>query len=59
MYYLDIKAKKSIAMHWGTYPLTAEEPNSPVIELKKQMKEQGIGADEFLIMGIGESLELE
>ncbi len=55
----DIKAKKSIAMHWGTFPLSAEEPNAPVIELKKQMKEQGVENDKFIIMDIGESFELK
>ena len=55
----DIKAKKSIGMHWGTFPLTAEEPNAPVIELKKALKEQGVSNDEFIVMDIGETLELE
>ena len=52
----DVRARQSIGMHWGTYPLTAEGPIDPVLELEKQKKFKGIRADEFITMALGESI---
>jgi N-acyl-phosphatidylethanolamine-hydrolysing phospholipase D len=54
----DVHAKKSIGMHWGTFPLTAEEPIDPKTKLEIELEKQKIQKDEFITMKIGESLEL-
>ena len=53
----DVRARQSIGMHWGTYPLTAEGPIDPVVELEKRKKEYGLQADEFVTMALGESID--
>ena len=55
----DIKAKKSIGMHWGTFSLTAEEPIEPTIKLEEALKQEDIPKDEFRTLDIGESISLE
>ena len=52
----DVRARQSIGMHWGTYPLTAEGPIDPVLELEKQKKIYRLRPDEFIIMALGESI---
>ena len=52
----DVGARQSIGMHWGTYPLTAEGPIDPVVELKKQMKAHGLKPDAFITMALGETI---
>lgn len=54
----DIGAAKSIGMHWGTFPLTAEEPGAPVIELEKAKKAAEIKDQDFISMAIGQTLML-
>ena len=52
----DVRARTSIGMHWGTFPLTAEAPMAPVVELERQKKEQQISDEEFSTMIMGETL---
>lgn len=52
----DIGARESIGMHWGTYPLTAEGPIDPVLELEKQKKAYKLMPEAFITMTIGESI---
>lgn len=53
----EVNAKKSIGIHWGTFPLTAEEPNDPKIKLEEELKKQNINKNDFITMKIGETLE--
>ena len=55
----DVKAKKSIGMHWGTFPLTAEGPNDPIIELSKQRKKFNIDERTFVSMAVGQTINLK
>ena len=50
----DVRAAKSIGIHWGTYPLTAEGPGDPVVELARQKRRHQLARDEFITMAIGE-----
>lgn len=52
----DIKAKLSLGMHWGTFPMTAEPAMEPYENLQKIKKQGGIkeGTD-FKTLKIGES----
>jgi len=51
----DLKSKKSIAMHWGTFQLTDEPMDEPVKLLKKLTIENNLLSDEFIAMTHGES----
>ena len=55
----DVKAKQSIGMHWGTFPLTAEGPNDPIVELAKQRKKFKITHNEFMSIAVGETIDLK
>lgn len=57
--HLDVKAEKSFGMHWGTYPLTAEEPLDPIARLGAARASAGIGFDQFETMSIGETRTLQ
>lgn len=52
----DIKAKKSIGMHWGTFPMTAEGPIDPYVELVRQRELYQIPEEVFITMKVGETL---
>ncbi len=54
----DVKAQRSIGMHWGTFPLTAEAPMAPVEELTRQKKLGHVGEDEFIAMTMGGTVRL-
>jgi N-acyl-phosphatidylethanolamine-hydrolysing phospholipase D len=55
----DVQAKMAIGMHWGTFPLTAEEPGEPVNALKRAQKIQALDTSTFMTMAIGETIALE
>lgn len=54
----DVNAKKSIGMHWGTFPLTAEAPYEPVEELARQREKHGVSREEFSEMVMGQTLTI-
>ena len=54
--HIDIKSKKSIGMHWGTWILTIEDPSEPPKRLKEACIEKGIPVDEFSVCEIGETV---
>lgn len=56
--HLDLGAKRSVAMHWGTFPLTDEPMDEPPRRLRRALGERGLSADEFLVLGHGEVLAL-
>jgi L-ascorbate metabolism protein UlaG (beta-lactamase superfamily) len=54
--HLDLAARQSIAMHFGTFQLTPEGIDEPARELAKALHERGVPADRFRTMAVGESL---
>ncbi|KAF8478055.1 N-acyl-phosphatidylethanolamine-hydrolyzing phospholipase D [Russula ochroleuca] len=52
----DVRAKKALAMHWGTWVLTAEPVLEPPELLKKECEKAGLGEDEFLVPALGETV---
>ena len=54
----DLKSKKSIAMHWGTFQLTDEAMDEPPKLLKKYTDENNLLSNEFTAMAHGESIIL-
>ncbi|KAK0191851.1 Metallo-hydrolase/oxidoreductase [Armillaria mellea] len=51
----DIRAKKAVAMHWGTWILTTEEVTEPPRRVAEECKKIGIEEGDFLVSGIGET----
>lgn len=51
----EIKAKNSVGIHWGTFPLTSEEIDEPPQELAEAIQRQKIPPATFRIMAIGET----
>lgn len=52
--HLDIKSKKSIGMHWGTWILTFEDPTEPPRRLAKELKRLNLSNEEFIVTEIGQ-----
>ncbi|EFA77219.1 beta-lactamase-like domain-containing protein [Heterostelium album PN500] len=55
MLHQEIRSKKSVGMHWGTFILTDEPILEPPEEMKKHAKQAGLAEDEFTVMKIGET----
>jgi L-ascorbate metabolism protein UlaG (beta-lactamase superfamily) len=56
--HLDLEARQSIAMHFGTFQLTPEGIEEPVRELAKALRERGVAPERFGAVEVGESLWL-
>ena len=56
--HLDLAARRSIAMHFGTFQLTPEGIDEPVRELAKALRERGLPAEQFRTAAVGESVSL-
>jgi L-ascorbate metabolism protein UlaG (beta-lactamase superfamily) len=56
--HLDLAARQSIAMHFGTFQLTPEGIDEPVRELAKALQERGMAAERFRVVEVGESVRL-
>ena len=56
--HLDLAARQSIAMHFGTFQLTPEGIDEPVRELTKALQERSVSAERFRTVEVGESLRL-
>jgi L-ascorbate metabolism protein UlaG (beta-lactamase superfamily) len=56
--HLDLGARQSLAMHFGTFQLTPEGIDEPVRGLTKALGERGVPAEQFRAMEVGESFRL-
>ena len=56
--HLDLGARRSIAMHFGTFQLTPEGIDEPVRELAKALRDRGVPATQFRPADVGESVSL-
>jgi L-ascorbate metabolism protein UlaG (beta-lactamase superfamily) len=54
--HLDLGARESVAMHFGTFQLTPEGIDQPVRDLRVALQGRGVPAEQFRIMEVGESL---
>ncbi|KIM22577.1 hypothetical protein M408DRAFT_78885 [Serendipita vermifera MAFF 305830] len=52
----DIKAKKALAMHWGTWVLTFEPVLEPPALIAQELKKAGLSEDVFTACGLGETV---
>lgn len=55
----DVKSRRSIGMHWGTFVLTTEDPAEPPQRLEKALRSAGIAPADFSVMRHGETLWLD
>ncbi|XP_075064849.1 N-acyl-phosphatidylethanolamine-hydrolyzing phospholipase D-like isoform X1 [Mixophyes fleayi] len=51
----DVRAKKSIGIHWGTFALANEHYLDPPIKLNEALERYGLTQDDFLVMNHGDS----
>ena len=52
---LDIEAKLTVAMHFGTFDLSDEPMNDPPLRFKKAAQKKGMGKDTGWVLAIGET----
>jgi L-ascorbate metabolism protein UlaG (beta-lactamase superfamily) len=57
--HVDLKARQSIAMHFGTFQLTAEGIDEPVAGLQNALRAADVPETRFRVLEVGESLSLE
>tara|TARA_B100001057_G_scaffold448342_1_gene488596 strand:- start:523 stop:1566 length:1044 start_codon:yes stop_codon:yes gene_type:complete len=57
--FIDLEADKAVSMHWGTFILSQENVDDPVINLKKEMLRFKIKEKDFLILKHGETISLD
>jgi len=55
----DVRSRKSVAMHWGTFVLTDEPLDEPPGRLRAAMRQVGIPDNEFLVLKHGETVVLD
>jgi L-ascorbate metabolism protein UlaG (beta-lactamase superfamily) len=55
--HLDLAARQSIAMHFGTFQLTPEGIDEPVRDLEKALRER-VAAEGFRALEVGESVKV-
>jgi L-ascorbate metabolism protein UlaG (beta-lactamase superfamily) len=56
--HLDVRARQSIAMHFGTFQLTTEGIDEPVEKLREECRSHGVPGEAFRALGFGESFLL-
>lgn len=55
---MDLRSKKSMGVHYGTFQLTDEGIEAPVTALKEAIKQNSLGSEDFIILQNGESSQL-
>lgn len=53
--HIDVQAKASLAIHWGTFPLSYEHYLEPPARLREAMVNLGLNPDDFFTLHHGES----
>ncbi len=56
--HLDLGSKKSIAIHFGTFQLTNEAIDDPIIDLEEAKKKYNLKNNEFIVLDQGQSISL-
>lgn len=56
--HLDLRARTSVAMHWGTFQLTDEARDEPPQRLAQALSEKSISPGTFRVLEPGESIHL-
>ncbi len=56
--HLDLRARYSVGMHWGTFRLTDERLDEPPANLARSLAKAGISQDTFFLMQHGQTRRL-
>ena len=56
--HLDLGAKRSVGVHWGTFELTDESLDAPPLALAQARAAKGLADDRFFVMAVGETRRL-
>jgi L-ascorbate metabolism protein UlaG (beta-lactamase superfamily) len=57
--HLDLRAKRSLGVHWGTFQLTDEALDAPLAELAAARTKHGIADDAFVTLRHGASIQFD
>ena len=57
--HMDLNSKKSMGIHFGTFQLTYEGIDQPVIDLKKALKDKQISETDFIVPEFGKTYIFE
>ena len=55
--HLDLGSRRSLGMHFGTFQLTDEAIDAPILALQQARADTGVAAGDFDILGFGETRE--
>ena len=53
----DLRPRRSLGMHFGTFQLTDEAIDAPVRALRAAQAEAGVAEEDFDVLGFGETRE--
>jgi N-acyl-phosphatidylethanolamine-hydrolysing phospholipase D len=56
--HLDLGAKRSVGVHWGTFELTDESLDTPPLALADARVAKGLAEEQFFVMAVGETRQL-
>jgi L-ascorbate metabolism protein UlaG (beta-lactamase superfamily) len=56
--FIDLRARRLVPMHWGTFKLTDEPLDEPPRRLRAEWQRRGLPEDGLRILAVGETLEL-
>ena len=51
--HLDLRSEHSLGMHFGTFQLTYEAREQPLIELREALERRGLGEADFTVLPVG------
>ena len=57
--HLDLEARRSVAMHFGTFQLTTEGIDEPMAALDRARRARQISEGQFTALGFGDSMQLK
>ncbi|XP_062990272.1 N-acyl-phosphatidylethanolamine-hydrolyzing phospholipase D [Elgaria multicarinata webbii] len=56
--HIDVQAKKSVGIHWGTFTLANEYYLDPPVKLKEALDRYGLKTEDFFVLNHGESRDI-
>ncbi|XP_035170702.1 N-acyl-phosphatidylethanolamine-hydrolyzing phospholipase D isoform X1 [Oxyura jamaicensis] len=56
--HIDVQAKKSVAIHWGTFALANEYYLDPPVKLNEALERYGLKKEDFFVLSHGETRDL-
>ncbi len=57
--HLDVRARRSIGVHWGTFELSDEPLDQPIVDLRYARDELGVSEEQFILLAHGETLRVK